>query len=170
MFSNILHHREWRIRMALVALLLWVGGVARAQYEALPMVILDADGKNLTDEVGRAWDPEDGVWMPSSHDLRDRTDLEVFVTNEVCADSIVAWSHEHTARNTRLIQGFVNEYRQRGWRLMRQGETYNLCECHCPRHLPEVWLSGGLLVQRDWRYTWRVFGSSGAASDGEQPI
>ena len=144
MFSNILHHREWRIRMALVALLLWVGGVARAQYEALPMVILDADGKNLTDEVGRAWDPEDGVWMPSSHDLRDRTDLEVFVTNEVCADSIVAWSHEHTARNTRLIQGFVNEYRQRGWRLMRQGETYNLADVNAIAQ--DIYLRYGYLV------------------------
>ena len=84
--------------MALVGLLLLAGARCYAQYEALPMVILNADGKDLTDETGRAWDPEDGVWMPSSHDLSDRTDLEVFVTNEVCADSIVVWSHEHNAR------------------------------------------------------------------------
>ena len=114
--------------MALVGLLLLAGARCYAQYDALPMVILNADGKDLTDETGRAWDPEDGVWKPSSHDLSDRTDLEVFVTNEVCADSIVVWSHEHNARNTRLLQGFVNEYRQRGWRLQRQGETYNLAD------------------------------------------
>ena len=128
MYSNLSYHQGWRIVVALVGLMLWAGAQVRAQYDALPMVILDADGKNLTDDTGRAWDPEDGVWMPSSHDLNDRTDLEVFVTNEVCADSIVAWSHEHNARNTRLLQGFVNEYRQRGWRLQRQGETYNLAD------------------------------------------
>ena len=130
--------------LALVVLLLSAGVEARAQYEALPMVILDADGKNLTDDVGRAWDPEDGVWMPSSHDLRDRTDLEVFVTNEVCADSIVVWSHEHNARNTRLLQGFVNEYRQRGWRLMRQGDTYNLSDVNAIAE--DIYLRYGYLV------------------------
>jgi len=153
MYSELLHLSRWRLLTALVLLLLLAGEAARAQYDALPLVILDADGKNLTDEAGRGWDPEDGVWMPSSHDLRDRTDLEVFVTNEVCADSIVAWSHEHNTRNTRLLQGFVNEYRQRGWMLaqplpVREGSVetrvYNLADVNAIAE--DIYLRYGWLV------------------------
>ena len=122
--------QPWRCFCALLVLLLTAGAQLRAQYDALPMVILDADGHDLTDETGRAWDPEDGVWMPSSRLLGERQDLEVFVTNEVCADSVVAWSREHSPRNTRLIQGFLNEYRQRGWMLMRQDGIYNLADAN----------------------------------------
>lgn len=130
--------------MVFLSLLLWAGAQTYAQYDALPMVILNADGKNLTDEMGRGWDPEDGVWKPSAHDLSQRTDLEVFVTNEVCADSIVAWSHVHNSRNTRLLEGFVNEYRQRGWMLQRNGETYNLADVNSIAE--DIYLRYGYLV------------------------
>ena len=53
MYSNRIDHRGWRILTALVVLLLWTGATLRAQYDALPMVILDADGKNLTDDESK---------------------------------------------------------------------------------------------------------------------
>ena len=114
-----------RLILSLV-LLLTAGEAARAQYESLPLVILNADGHNLTDDLGHAWDPEDGVWTTSARSLSLRDDLEVFVTNEVCADSIVAWSRAGGSRAQALVNGFANEYRQRGWMLTRHGETYNL--------------------------------------------
>lgn len=130
--------------IALVVLLLTAGAKVHAQYEALPLVILDADGKNLTDDTGRVWDPEDGVWMPGSYDLSQRNDLEVFVTNEACADSIVVWSHERSSRNTRLLEAFVNEYRQRGWLLQRRGDSYNLADINIIAE--EIYLRYGYLV------------------------
>lgn len=144
MYSNQSYNPGWRFIFALVVLLLMAGVRVYAQYDALPMVILNADGKNLTDENGRAWDPEDGVWMPSSYDLSDRTDLDVFVTNEVCADSIVAWSHERSDRNIRLLSAFVNEYRQRGWMLQPRGNIYNLADVNVIAE--EIYLRYGYLV------------------------
>lgn len=118
-----------RMLVLLMLLPLVGGGTLYAQrYESQPMVILNADGRTLVDEAGHPWDPEDGVWKPSSAHLPHRTDLEVFVTNEVCADSIVAWSKTNSLRNSRLVSSFVNEYRQRDWLLHPHGDVYDLAD------------------------------------------
>lgn len=114
--------------VALLLLLLMAGGNTYAQYKSIPFVVLNADGKNLTDKIGRAWDPEDGIWMPSSEQLSEMDDLEIFVTNEACADSIETWSKINSPRTNRLVNAFVTEYRNRGWLLHRKGETYDLEE------------------------------------------
>lgn len=99
-----------------------------AQYEPLPFIILDAEERTLTDELGHVWDPEDGVWMPSTLGLPERNGLEVFVTNEVCADSVVYWSKSNRQDHRDLVSAFVNEYRQRGWMLHRHEGSYNLAD------------------------------------------
>ena len=99
---------------------------AYAQYDALPFVILNAEDRQLLDDRGHLWDPEDGIWMPSTLSLPERTGLEVFVTHEVCADSIVAWSKSNASQHRELVSAFVNEYRQRGWMLHRHSGVYNL--------------------------------------------
>lgn len=144
MYSNNKLLQTWLRLAAWLLLLPMVGGTAYAQYEPLQMIILNADGHNLTDEVGRPWDPEDGIWMPSSQGLSERQDLEVFVTNEVCADSVVMWSKTNNDRNNRLVRSFVNEYRQRGWMLQKKGSTYNLADVNGIAE--EIYLQYGYLV------------------------
>ena len=99
-----------------------------AQFDPLSFVILNAEDRTLTDELGHTWDPEPGVWMSSSFTLSERNDLEVFVTHEVCADSIVAWSKSNDPRHRELISAFVNEYHQRGWLLHRHANSYELSD------------------------------------------
>lgn len=118
-----------RLLWLIILLSMTAGMASYAQrYESQQFVILDADGRDLLDEAGRLWDPEDGVWKPASTHLRHRNDLEVFVTNEVCADSIVQWSKTNSERNNRLVRAFVNEYRQRDWLLHPHGDVYNLAD------------------------------------------
>lgn len=144
MYSNRKHLSSWWRIVALLVLLLMAGASAYAQYEPIQMVVLNADGHDLTDETGRLWDPEDGVWKPSSKGLSERQDLEVFVTNEVCADSIVAWSKMNEERSSRLVRSFVNEYRQRGWVLQKKNGTYNLADANSIAE--EIYLRYGYLV------------------------
>ena len=99
-----------------------------AQYDPLSFVILNAEDRTLVDDLGHNWDPENGVWMGSTLGLPERNDLDVFVTNEVCADSIVAWSKSNAPRHRDLISAFVNEYRQRGWLLHRHTSAYELSD------------------------------------------
>lgn len=122
MYSSPLRH----ILLVLVALL--AAPCLYAQFPSLPFTILDAEERNLTDELGHAWDPEDGVWMPSSLMLPERNGLEVFVTHEACADSIVSWSKSNQQRHRDLVSEFVTEYRRRGWSLLRHGGSYNLAD------------------------------------------
>ncbi len=99
-----------------------------AQYDPLSFVILNAEDRTLVDDLGHNWDPENGVWMSSTLGLRERNDLDVFVTNEVCADSIVMWSKSNAQRHRDLVSAFVNEYRQRGWLLHRHANAYELSD------------------------------------------
>lgn len=99
-----------------------------AQFTSLPFTILDAEERNLTDELGHPWDPEDGVWMPSTLSLPVRNGLEVFVTHEACADSIVSWSKSNLQQHRDLVSAFVTEYRQRGWMLTLREGGYNLMD------------------------------------------
>lgn len=99
-----------------------------AQYDPLSFVILNAEDKTIVDDMGNSWDPENGVWMNSTLSLPERNDLDVFVTNEVCADSIVMWSKSNAPRCRELISAFVNEYRQRGWLLHRHLNSYELSD------------------------------------------
>lgn len=119
-----------RCLLCWLLLLPWVGEgrLCAQRFESQSMVILDADGRSLVDDKGRPWDPEDGVWMPTSFRLSRRTDLEVFVTNEVCADSIVVWSKTNDERCSRLVRSFVNEYRQRDWLLHPRADVYELSD------------------------------------------
>jgi len=122
MSSSHIHH----ILLLLVALV--AAPSAYAQFPSIPFTILDAEDRNLTDELGHIWDPEDGIWMPSTLSLPERNGLEVFVTHEVCADSIVTWSKSNRQQHRNLVSEFVNEYRQRGWLLLRHGGSYNLAD------------------------------------------
>ena len=97
---------------------------AQSQYDPLSFVIINAEDRTLVDDLGHNWDPENGVWMGSTLGLPERNDLDVFVTNEVCADSIVAWSKSNAPRHRDLVSAFVNEYRQRGWLLHRHRRRY----------------------------------------------
>ena len=112
----------------LLLLLLMTTGRLMAQYDAQPFTILDAEDRTLYDERGHAWDPEDGIWMPSTLALPERNGLEVYVTNEVCADSVVAWSKSNNPKHRELVSAFVTEYRQRGWMLHRHEGSYNLAD------------------------------------------
>ena len=102
--------------------------LAQSQYDPLSFVILNAEDRKLVDDLGHNWDPENGVWMGSTLGLPERSDLDVFVTNEVCADSIVAWSKSNAPRHRDLVSAFVNEYRQRGWLLHRHTSAYELSD------------------------------------------
>lgn len=113
---------------ALLLLLACSVGEVRAQFEPIQFTILDAEDITLTDELGHPWDPEDGIWMPSSLTLPERRGLDVFVTNEVCADSVVAWSKSNDAAARQLVSAFVSEYHQRGWLLHRHESSYNLAD------------------------------------------
>jgi len=116
------------IRLSALLALLCLSQIARAQFDPLPFIILDAEDRSLTDERGHVWDPEDGVWMPSTLSLPERRGLEVFVTNEVCADSVVTWSKSNEPQHRELVKAFVNEYRQRGWMLRRHESNYELSD------------------------------------------
>lgn len=118
------------ILLRLLALFLLLGWrqAAWAQFDPQPFIILDAEDRSLTDERGHVWDPEDGVWMSSSLSLPERRGLEVFVTHEVCADSVVTWSKSNDPQHRELVSAFVNEYRQRGWMIRRHETSYDLSD------------------------------------------
>lgn len=117
------------LRPILLLLVAWLAAPrAYAQFSSLPFTILDAADRTLTDELGHVWDPEDGIWMPSSLSLPERNGLEVFVTHESCADSIVNWSKSNNPVHRDLVSAFVTEYRQRGWLLLRHEGSYNLAD------------------------------------------
>lgn len=131
----------------IVFLLLLVGETARAQYGSVPFVVLDASDRTLTAPNGMPWDPEDGMWVASAESLPIASSLDVFVTHEVCADSIMRWRRENTPRSRELVNSFFTEYRQRGWVLKPQSNgVYNLTDVNLVAE--EIYVQYGEIV--DW--------------------
>lgn len=134
------------IQIVCLLLLMAVGRVY-AQYGSIPLVVLDASDRVMIGPNGLPWEPESGVWVAASESLPIANYVDVFVTHEVCADSIMRWRKENTPRSRELVSAFVNEYRQRGWMLKANSKgEYNLSDVN--RVATEIYGQYGPLI--DW--------------------